>query len=892
MPVPPKAHTDVLLSGKHQPVFFIFPSRFTLVRATVNFFRLNILVIKATNPNKINAGLLDSHTNAFLTITKDTNIVFMQKPFTGIVLFLFLSLEVFAQQKGALNGSVRDAGNARPIDGATISIEQLKQSSAADTLGRYIFSNLPPGTYTVTVTAVGYEAQSKFNIPITNGNSNEVSFELQKSQETLSEVTVTANRPTAKATSLETPLSVQRLTTEEIKSNPGGNFDISRVVQSLPGITGANGIGNGYRNDIIIRGGAPSENIYYLDGIEVPVINHFSTQGSAGGPQGMLNVSFIEDVRLSTSAFDARYDNALSGVFEFKQKNGNTERVQSNIRLSASELAFTFDGPLNKKKNLTFLASARRSYLQFLFQALDLPIRPDYYDFQYKVSYRPNVKSTFSFIGIGAIDQFKFGGIRKPTLEKFYILDNAALNNQWNYTVGSTYRRSLDNGSITVALSRNSLHIDFLKYDNNDESNQANLRYNTATTETENKLRVNVVNNTASGWKFTYGLAGQYIDYLNNSFIRRRAEIKDANGTIIQAADVFNYNTDISFFRYGGYLQLGKRLFNESLGITAGIRADGNSFLDDAGNPLENLSPRIALSYALADKWNLNATAGRYTKLPPYTVIGFQQNRNFINRNADYINSDHYVAGVEFLPKATQRFTLEGFYKKYSNVPVSLRDGINLNNLGADFGAVGNEPIVSSGKGEAYGIELFGQQKLTKRLYGFVSYTYVISKFSGFDGRLLPSAWDNQNLLSFTLGYKLKRNWELGLKYRFQGGLPYTPFNETDSRRNYATSGIGILDYTRFNQLRLGNFQQSDLRVDKKWNFKKITLDLFLDIQNWTAFKSPVLPQYTFDRDIISRQFITTDGQPLMQDGSNAVPKINLSTTSVPLPSIGVVVEF
>ena len=188
-------------------------------------------------------------------------------------------------------------------------------------------------------------------------------------------------------------------------------------------------------------------------------------------------------------------------------------------------------------------------------------------------------------------------------------------------------------------------------------------------------------------------------------------------------------------------------------------------------------------------------------------------------------------------------------------------------------------------------IELFAQQKLTKRLFGFVRYTYVVSKFSGIDGKILPSAWDNQNLFSFTLGYKLKRNWELGLKYRFQG-IPYTPFNETDSRRNYATSGTGILDYSSFNQLRLSNFQQSDFRVNKKWNFKKTTLDFFIDIQNWTAFKSPVLPQYIFDRDVNTRQYITTDGQPLMKDGSNAVPKINVSTTSVPLRTIGVIFEF
>lgn len=814
----------------------------------------------------------------------------MKQVIIALVLISF-NFSVFAQNAGSLNGSIRDALNSRPIGAATISIDQLQRTAVADSLGQYSFKNLPAGSYSVTVTAVGYETQTKYNIPITSGNANEISFDLQRATSALADVTVTARRRTARATSLETPLSVQRLTTEEIKSNPGGNFDISRVVQSLPGITGSDGIGNGYRNDIIIRGGAPYENVYYLDGIEVPVINHFSTQGSAGGPQGILNVSFIEDVRVSTSAFDARYDNALSGIFEFKQKNGNTEGVQGNVRLSASELAATFDGPLNKKKNLTFLASARRSYLQFLFQALDLPIRPDYYDFQYKVSYVPNAKNSFSFIGIGAIDRFKFGTIRKPELEKYYVLDNVPSNNQWNYTVGGSWRRSLQNGLVTLSVSRNVLNIDLLKYDGNDDSDLTKLRFKTNTRETENKTRLDVQQNF-SGWKISYGLSAQYIDYFNNSFVRRRAEVRDENGNVVQPADIFNYTTSIDFFRYGGYVQIGKRLFDNRFNISAGLRADGNSFLTDADNPFNNLSPRISLSYAVAPKWTLNATAGSYTRLPPYTVIGFQQDKNFVNQDADYIRSNHYVAGVEFLPKATLRFTLEGFYKRYSNVPVSLRDGISLNNLGADFTALGNEPIVSSGEGEAYGVELFAQQKLTKRLFGFVSYTYVISKFSGLSGELLPSAWDNRHLFSFTLGYKMNRNWEIGLKYRFQGGLPYTPYDEVASRRNYATTGAGIFDYTRFNQLRLGNFQQSDIRIDKKWNFKKLTLDLFLDIQNWTAFKIPVLPQYTFDRELSTGSFLTTDGQPLASDGSNAIPRIFLDNSSIPLPTIGFILEF
>jgi hypothetical protein len=812
------------------------------------------------------------------------------KLYLVFVLSVLISLSGFSQ--GTVTGYVRDALNNKPVAAAEVRIDQIERTTITDSLGRYTLTNIPFGSYSISVRAVSYDSLRKFNVPVTAGNSNEISFELTGNFNTLSNVTVISGRArTVNAASLETPLSVQRLTTEEIKSSPGSNFDISRTVQSLPGISGSDGRGIGYRNDIIIRGGAPNENVYYLDGIEIPVINHFSTQGSAGGPQGILNVSFIEDVRVSTAAFDAKYDNALSGVFEFKQKKGNIKGFQGNIRLSASEFAATFDGPLDKNRKLTFLASARRSYLKLLFKALDLPIRPDYYDFQYKLTYTPNEKNTFSVLGIGAIDKFEFGTIRKPTQEKYLILNNAPSNNQWNYTIGGSWKRSLTKGSVTAALSRNVLNIDLVKYDENNANSAANLRLRSNTRETENKLRIDVVQ-TSGTWKFSYGINAQYVEYFNNSFIRRRAEIKDASGNIVQPADIFLYNTNTDFYRYGSYVQIGNRFANGKLVASVGIRTDGNSFLNSNSQLIDNLSPRISASYLLAPKWKLNATAGRYTKMPPYTILGFQTNSVFVNRNAEYVKTDNYAAGVEYLPSTALRFTVEAFYKNYNDVPVSLRDGISLNNSGADFLPLGNEPIVSVGKGRSYGFELFAQKKLTDQFFGFASYTFVVSKFSGLNGLLLPSAWDNRHLASFTLGYKFKRSWELGLKFRYQGGLPYTPYDEVASRRNYATFGSGIFNYTQFNTRRLKSFVQGDVRVDKKWNFRKLTIDLFFDVQNFTAFASPVLPQYLFERDLATGAYRTTNGQPLQQDGSNAIPNILTSSEGRPLPTIGFIVEF
>jgi hypothetical protein len=797
-----------------------------------------------------------------------------------------LFLNSFSQNTGGVFGTVLDATTKRPLQGASVSIRETRQGSLTDSSGRYTIRNIVTGSYTLSVTYVGFGTEIKYNVPVSSGNETEISFEIQPDFSTFEEVVVTANRRTASVASLETPLSVQKLTSEEIKTNPGGNFDISRVINSLPGVGGSSGSVGGYRNDIIIRGGGPSENVFYLDGIEVPVINHFATQGSGGGPTGILNVSFIEEVRLSTSAFDAKYDNALSSVFDFRQRTGNANRTQGNIRLSATELAATLEGPLNKNKSLTYLASARRSYLQLLFSAIDLPIRPDYWDFQYKITYKPSTKSTLTFLGIGAIDEFGFGKIKTPTQDKLYTLNEVPSIEQRSYTLGASFRHVLNRGYLLLSLSRNVLDNNLEKYDFNDASIPSNLRFRTDATEAENKLKLEVSRNR-NGWKFSYGGSVQYLQYKTDNNIRRRAEVGP------QPEDRFLFQSEIDFFRFGAYAQVGKKLLDDRLGISAGIRTDINTFTEDGRDILNALSPRIAVSYALADRWTLNATVGRYARIAPYTVLGFKDNDgNFINKNNNYITNTHYVAGVEFLPQTTTRFTVEGFYKKYRDVPVTVKDGININNLGADFGTVGNEPVVPIGTGKTYGIEFFVQQKLTKQFFGFFSYTFFHSKFSNADGKLTPSAWDNRHLVSATLGYKFGRNWELGLKYRFQGGAPYTPFDLEASRLNYLTLGQGILDFERFNTLRLGSFSSSDIRLDKKWNFRRITLDVFIDVSNWWAAKSVAYPQYSFERDLTTQQFITADNESIRADGSNAVPIVLKNDDPVVLPTLGFIVEF
>jgi len=812
-----------------------------------------------------------------------------------IVVFSIFSLSILtttAQNNGRLSGVVVDKLTQKILPNVSVSIEGIAKGAIADTNGIFRIIGIPLKTYNIIFSLVGYKKQTLFNVVINAGNENNFNIELEQSGGALTEVLVKTNKRTARAATLETPLSVQRLTTEEIKSNPGGNFDISKVIQSLPGVGGGAG-GGGFRNDIIIRGGAPSENVFYLDGIEMPVINHFQTQGSAGGPQGILNVSFIEDVKLSSSAFDARYDNALSSVFQFKQKTGNRNKLQGNVRLSATELSGTLEGPLSKDKKTTFLASIRRSYLQLLFTAIDLPIRPSYWDFQTKITRQIDKKTTLSFIGIGAIDDFRFAAIKKATPEKLYILNSNAFIKQWTYTAGLSLKRLVKNGFVHIALSRNTFDNDVNQYEDNTTQIEAQKTLTYRSRETENKLRVDI-NKNIKDWKIAYGTVAQVSEYDTKTFAVLRRELKDGFGNIIQNAVTVNFTSPLnSFLRYGAFAQVSKRFFNSRLGISAGLRSDMNTFTTKGNNGLKTLSPRISASYILADKWTANASIGRYFKIAPYTILGFADNaNNLVNKNSLYQRSDHYVAGVEYLPNDGLRFTAEGFYKDYANVPVSISKGISLANLGGDFNVLGNEAVVTNGKGRAYGFEFFAQKKLTNKFFGILSYTFYRSEYAGLDNKLIASAWDNRHLLTVTWGYKFPRNIELGLKFRYQGGAPYSPFDDVASKANYLSLGQGIVDYARLNTQRLGGFNSGDVRIDKKWNFKKMTIDLFLDVTNWYIAKNPAIPTYTFRRNANNTAFLTTNGLPINMNGSNAIPILLSNDDPQVTPTLGFIIEF
>ncbi len=792
---------------------------------------------------------------------------FQMKSIKSILLVLSIfTFQFIAAQTAKIEGYIKDV-KGLPLIGATVFMEGTTKDASANLNGFYSIENVEVGSYNLVASYIGFKSQTKFNIIVKSAGNQPYNFELEEQTMDVGEVVITAEQSKVSRPK-ETPLSTQKLTAVELETYPGGNNDVVRVAQSLPGVSPSVG---GYRNDLIIRGGAPNESVYYLDGVEISNINHFSTQGAGGGPVGLLNVSFIDNVTLSSSAFGAQYDNPLSGVLQFEQRVGNTRDFSTNFRVSASETAVTLNGPLFKGKKeeskTSFIVSGRRSYLQYLFALIGLPIRPDYYDYQYKITHKINAYNTLNLIGVGSIDEFTVAADDELEADGQATLEQVPFIEQNSNVIGLSWKKLFRNEKafMTTTLSNNFLVNNFSRY--KDNINRKDRFFNNDSREMETKLRYayNYFNN---GWKWVSGFNVQCSDYRNNTI---------SNNTN-NPAGKFSYNTEIDFLKYGLFTNVTKSFFESRLDVSFGIRADADSFTED-NNMVQTISPRLGLSYSLTEKWKINGTVGRYYKIAPYTILGFRdRNNELINRDADYTRSDHIVLGIERILAPASNITLEGFYKIYSDYPVSVADSVSLANKGAGFEVLGNEEVLTVGEGRSYGFELLFQQKLTNNFYGIFSYTYFFSEFTGFDtDEYLPSVWDSRHLVSFTGGYKLKRQWELSARWRFAGQTPFVPANETATLTRYPEI---VLDYSRLGDEKLEIFSQLDIRADKKWNFKKLSLNVFFEIQNALATETPQPPSFALGR-----------GDDGMVTNPRSLQVLSTEDGSI-IPSIGIVVDF
>ena len=798
----------------------------------------------------------------------------------SVVILLFLTQAFLHAQQGVIRGRVYNANNNTPVEFATVAIYGTTIGSISDLDGNFVFTGLEPGYVELRVSSVGFETYVSEAIQVTNAKKVFLDIPLVEANVELEEVVVRAS-PFRKID--ESPVSLQRISIEEIEKSPGGNRDISKVIQSYPGVAST----PAQRNDVIVRGGGPSENTFYLDGIEIPNINHFATQGASGGPVGIINADFLREVNLYTGAFPANKGNALSSVIDLYQVDGNKEKLNFRGSLGASDLALTLNGPIGEKT--TYIVSYRRSYLQFLFQLLELPFLPKYNDYQFKVKTRLNEKNELSLVSIGSYDNNNLNLEANETEDQQFILGYLPESFQWSYAIGAVWKHYGDQGYDTWVASRNYLHNESLKYQNNImQEDLKTLDYNSD--EIENKFRYEHTSRYKGGLKVNYGANFEYAKFYARNFNK-----------VYVNSEPITLDTESAFdlFKWGLFGQVSKEFFKDRLVLSFGLRADANSYNENMQNMINQLSPRISASYQLTTGWYLNFNTGRFYQEPAYTTMGFKSEEGImVNQpRLKYIQSDHIVAGLEWLPQKESKISVEGFYKKYNNYPFSLVDSISLASKGADFGLYGVEPVESTGTGRAFGAEFLYRNRDLFGINLTVSYTLVRSetfpkKESLTDLGWIPTTWDNIHLLNIYGFREFKGNWQLGFKWRFVGGQPYTPYDVyTSSLVDYwDVTGFPASDYNRYNQERFKPFHQLDLRVDKEWYLSRITINLYVDIQNVYNYKTTSNTFLVQELDANGDPIIVNPGDPAELQRYSM--KELQSTGGTVLPTIGVIIEF
>jgi len=794
------------------------------------------------------------------------------------ICFLFFLAGFANAQTIIVSGTVADVSTNRPLVNARVNLLKTTFSAYSDSNGNFSISISEPGFYTLSAEKEKYITTFSSEYLFTFSKSPFVPIQMEPVGENTGEAVITKSG--LQIRKAESPVSAQQISIREIERNPGGNRDISKIVQSLPGVISI----PGFRNDIIIRGGAPSENKFYLDGIEIPVINHFQTQGSTGGPVGVLNVNFIKEVNFYTGAFPINLANGMSAVVDFKQTEGNKNKAKFRFTVGSSDLGFTADGPIGKKT--TFIGSVRQSYLQGLFTLLKLPFLPNFIDYQVKVKTKITEKDELVFVGLGAFDFFKLNekvnnGITDSVKLKNnnYILGYLPDYSQWNYTIGAVYTRYSSKFKKQVFISRSQLNNTTKKYKNNDESDPANKILDYKSNEAENKIRFET-SGKLHKWNNLNGFSGNLITYGVNTFNKISLPAGQQIINFTSALNVFNYSVFTRFSRTVGKGTL----------LSAAARLDGSNYNKSTQNIFNQPGISLSASIPLNRNFYLNANVGQFHQLPANTVLGYRNTAGTLqNANtAKFIRCQQAVAGLQYNQGGETKITLEGFFKQYSRYPFTLRDSISLGNLGADFAVTGNEPVNASGTGRAYGAEFLVQRRSKSGLYGIVSYTLVWSTFADKFGKFIPSAWDSRHTLSLVGGIKLKKNWEVGAKWRYVTGRPFTPNDAGRSlvKANWDIKGQALPNYGQLNTGRLSNFNQLDLRVDKVWYLKRFSLNLYLDIQNILN------SQYTGPATLIAAQ--DNNGNLITDSNNPNAYKADylINTSGTVLPTIGIIMDF
>jgi len=707
---------------------------------------------------------------------------------------------------GVITGRVEDAVTAAPIAGATVLVVGSDRAAITDDDGRFTIRAVPLGIVSLEVRRIGFAPILRGDIAVSPAKPAEVRIALNAIAASLAAIAV---RPEAfpERPPAATPVSTQVYTAEEVRRQPGAQEDVLRAVSVAPGV----GVTSGARNDLIVRGGAPFENRFLVDGIEVPNINHFGSQGSTGGPISIINIRFIDEVALSAGGFGARYGDRTASVTELTLRDGNRERIAGELNVAASQVGAVIEGPLGDKAS--FFANVRQSYLDLLFRALGQSFIPAYQDATIKLAWAPTSRDRVSLLGIGARGTVEF-----DDRDADDRLDNARILSpeQDQVVLGLVWRRLLADGVLTTTVGRTWSGFSAAQRDTLLAPIFANR-----STEGETSVRSDLVLRVSPTWSVEGGAQVAHADLRYDlavaDFVRR-----DADGV----ARALAVDTTFTATRLAGYSAV-TWTPDATWRVTVGARGDRYGLLRDAFR----WAPRAAVSVSPERLGTFTLSGGRYWQAPSAIwLLGDAANPTTLRP----FRADHAVAGWSRRVGADAKVQVEVYGKRYAEYPVRVwRPIAVLQPTGFDDASsdipFGLEPLSSEGRGTAAGVELFAQRRLgALPFYGQVAASFNRTRFTGLTSESRVGAFDTPVLLNAVLGWRPSPRLEIAARGRAASGLPETPF---------ATTGptAGTLDFAQYHALRADAFAALDLRVDRRFTFGRTQLIAFVDLQNVTG---------------------------------------------------------
>lgn len=701
---------------------------------------------------------------------------------------------------GTITGKVYESSTRLRLAGAMVSIRGTLFKTTSDEKGDYTFKNVPVGSYALEFTTEKFSPLVKTDVIVKSRGTTVVDAELAM---TLTEtVEVVSSYFSGKQ---EQPVSATEFNYEEIRRSAGSAGDISRLIGILPSISRVSDTWNG----LVVRGGSPAENGFYIDNIEVPDINHFPVRGSTGGAISMLNIDLVKDVHFYSGGFSALYGDRLSSVMDIQLREGNKEDLNLQLEAGMAGFGAVGEGPLGKKGSWMF--SARKSYLDLMVDAIGTGVAPRYSDFMGKaqLDLSPHIKLTA--IAMVGIDKIKYS--RDEALDL-----GASVTAYGSYktdiaTVGFNLRSLWPKAGFSdfsLSCTYRAFKTDYFTVVDNAQF------YKDATAETGFRFRnVNYLRLT-DPLQLQFGVEARLVqnnyDYYLGSYTNIFGEPQPA----------FAKDMDAAAVQSALFVNASWKPFN-GLSFNLGARADYYSF-----NKHYFVSPRLSLSQKITERLSLVASFGIFRQnLPLELAITFPDNGRELKDPKAY----HYVLGLNQMLGESVMLTLEMYDKEYRNFPQDVDQPMMF--LADDYYVVGfqtHNQVVDTGRARSYGVELTLQKKLAKKLYGILCMAYLRAKYRDMDGQWRPRIYDNRVLFSMEGGYKPNSQWEFSLRWTYAGGTPYTPFDMTAS----TALNTGIFDESKVNGARNPAYHALNLRLDKHWNFRKANLTVYMNI--WNAY--------------------------------------------------------